>query len=197
MSAFLGLSSLLGLFVTSVYFVYCIFKKRNNLSYFVWIYMILIGLFFTALELFIPGTLFLFISLYKILKDPKAKKFLHEQEIKRTEKIIEKQNPIQKFTESNSNETEQNQKVAPTYSNDYYHSDKKAGLFHLGVYCPYCKNLNVQYMHNNRKGFSVGKAAGGALLTGGIGTLAGFAGKKGKKNTWRCNNCGCTFKSAK
>ncbi|HAP3885806.1 TPA: hypothetical protein IUU29_002624, partial [Enterococcus faecalis] len=136
-------------------------------------------------------------SLYKILKDPKAKKFLHEQEIKRTEKIIEKQNPIQKFTESNSNETEQNQKVAPTYSNDYYHSDKKAGLFHLGVYCPYCKNLNVQYMHNNRKGFSVGKAAGGALLTGGIGTLAGFAGKKGKKNTWRCNNCGCTFKSAK
>ena len=57
--------------------------------------MILIGLFFTALELFIPGTIFLFISLYKILKDPKAKKFLHEQEIKRTEKIIEKQNPIQ------------------------------------------------------------------------------------------------------
>lgn len=52
MSAFLGLSSLLGLFVTSVYFVYCIFKKRNNLSYFVWIYMILIGLFFTALELY-------------------------------------------------------------------------------------------------------------------------------------------------
>ena len=35
--------------------------------------MILIGLFFTALELFIPGTIFLFISLYKILKDPKAK----------------------------------------------------------------------------------------------------------------------------
>ena len=29
---------------------------------------------------------FSFISLYKILKDQKAKKFLHEQEIKRTEK---------------------------------------------------------------------------------------------------------------
>ncbi len=29
MSAFLGLSSLLGLFVTSVYFVYCIFLRRE------------------------------------------------------------------------------------------------------------------------------------------------------------------------
>ena len=179
MSAFLGLSSLLGLFVTSVYFVYCIFKKRNNLSYFVWIYMILIGLFFTALELFIPGTIFLFISLYKILKDPKAKKFLHEQEIKRTEKIIEKQNPIQKFTESNSNETEQNQKVAPTYSNDYYHSIK-AGLFHLGVYCPYCKTLTSNICIIIVKA-SLWKGCRGALLTGGIGTLAGFAGKRVKK----------------
>lgn len=48
-------------------------------------------------------------------------------------------------------------------------------------------------MQNNRKGFSVGKATGGALLTGGIGLLAGFAGKKGK-NEWYCNNCGRTFK---
>ncbi|MGH2285545.1 hypothetical protein ACQ10E_15175, partial [Enterococcus faecalis] len=63
-------------------------------------------------------TIFLFISLYKIFKDRKAKNLVHEQEIKRTEKIIEKQNTIQEFTESNSNETEQIQKVAPTYSND-------------------------------------------------------------------------------
>ena len=48
-------------------------------------------------------------------------------------------------------------------------------------------------MNQDRKGFSVGKAAAGAILTGGIGTLAGFAGKKGKNN-WHCNNCGRTFK---
>ena len=43
--------------------------------------------------------------------------------------------------------------------------------------CSKCKSTNIQVMGNNRKGFSVGKALGGALLTGGIGTLAGFAGK--------------------
>lgn len=43
----------------------------------------------------------------------------------------------------------------------------------------------------------MGKAAGGVLLTGGIGTLAGFAGKKGKENQWRCNDCGYTFSSKK
>ena len=48
-------------------------------------------------------------------------------------------------------------------------------------------------MQNNRKGFSIGKAVGGAILTGGIGTLAGFAGKKGK-NEWHCSDCGRTFK---
>lgn len=59
--------------------------------------------------------------------------------------------------------------------------------------CPYCHSKNIQFMNQDRKGFSVGKAAAGAILTGGIGTLAGFAGKKGKNN-WYCNNCGRTFK---
>lgn len=71
--------------------------------------------------------------------------------------------------------------------------DKKAGFFHSGVYCPSCRSLNVQFMQNKRKNFSVGKAIGGAFLTGGIGTLAGFAGKQGKKNQWFCQNCGRTF----
>ncbi|BDQ51677.1 hypothetical protein [Enterococcus faecalis] len=56
--------------------------------------------------------------------------------------------------------------------------------------------MNVEFMQNNRKSFSVGKAAGGAILTGGVGTLAGFAGKKGK-NQWHCKNCGNTFTSKK
>lgn len=74
---------------------------------------------------------------------------------------------------------------------------KKAGLLHGGVHCPYCRSLDVQFMQNNRKSFSVGKAAVGTALTGGIGSLAGFAGKKGKKNQWRCNDCGRTFNSKK
>lgn len=61
------------------------------------------------------------------------------------------------------------------------------------IKCKYCKSTNVSFMQNNRKGFSIGKAVGGAILTGGIGTLAGFAGKKGK-NEWHCSDCGRTFK---
>lgn len=71
----------------------------------------------------------------------------------------------------------------------------KAGIFYQGVYCPKCRSTDIQFMQNDRKGFSVGKAVGGGLLTGGIGTIAGFTGKKGKKNQWRCNSCGKTFKS--
>lgn len=60
------------------------------------------------------------------------------------------------------------------------------------VKCPSCKSIDIQFMQNNKKAFSVGKAVGGAVLTGGIGTLAGFAGKKGE-DQWRCNNCGNIF----
>lgn len=66
--------------------------------------------------------------------------------------------------------------------------------FKNSVHCPYCKSQNVQFMQNNKKAFSVGKAVGGAVLTGGIGTLAGFAGKKGN-NQWVCMSCGKTFET--
>lgn len=59
--------------------------------------------------------------------------------------------------------------------------------------CPKCGSHEIQFVGNKRKGFSVGKAVGGAVLTGGIGTLAGFAGGKGKKNEFVCMNCGKTF----
>lgn len=62
------------------------------------------------------------------------------------------------------------------------------------IKCPTCHSRDVQFMQNNKKGFSVGKAVGGAALTGGIGTLAGFAGKKGK-NEWLCTNCHKTFET--
>ncbi|MGJ1006906.1 hypothetical protein [Enterococcus gallinarum] len=51
------------------------------------------------------------------------------------------------------------------------------------IKCPKCRSTDVEFMSNNRKGFSAGKAAAGAVLTGGIGLLAGFAGKKAKMNS--------------
>ena len=58
--------------------------------------------------------------------------------------------------------------------------------------CPKCKSLNVAPMGINKKGFSVGKAVGGYILTGGIGTMAGFIGKK-KGYDFYCMDCGKTF----
>lgn len=60
------------------------------------------------------------------------------------------------------------------------------------IRCPRCKSTNVTFMDNKRKGFSVGKAVAGGVLTGGIGTIAGFAGKKGK-DRWHCAECGNIF----
>jgi predicted RNA-binding Zn-ribbon protein involved in translation (DUF1610 family) len=63
--------------------------------------------------------------------------------------------------------------------------------------CPACGSDNIQFVGNQRKAFSVGKAIGGAVLTssfGGVGSLAGFIGKKSKKNTFVCLNCGKEFK---
>lgn len=64
------------------------------------------------------------------------------------------------------------------------------------VRCPSCNSLDIQFMQNNKKAFSVGKAVGGAVLTGGVGTIAGFAGKKGD-DQWRCNDCGHVFTTKK
>lgn len=60
------------------------------------------------------------------------------------------------------------------------------------IKCPHCKSTDVEFMVQQRKGFSVGKAAAGTIMTGGVGALAGFAGKKGKKE-WHCKNCGAVF----
>ena len=58
--------------------------------------------------------------------------------------------------------------------------------------CPKCKSTNIQIMGNKKKSFSLVKAIGGTLLTGGIGALAGFAGKKGKYDCF-CMDCGERF----
>lgn len=60
------------------------------------------------------------------------------------------------------------------------------------IICSHCGSKDVQFMQNNRKNFSVGKAAVGVALTGGVGTLAGFAGKKGD-NEFFCTSCNKKF----
>ena len=60
--------------------------------------------------------------------------------------------------------------------------------------CPKCKSTNVQAVGQHKKEFSVGKAVIGGVLTGGVGVLAGFAGKKTKKIDMICMNCGKQFK---
>jgi Zn finger protein HypA/HybF involved in hydrogenase expression len=59
--------------------------------------------------------------------------------------------------------------------------------------CPKCGSTDLSILGQHKKGFSVGKAVVGGVLTGGVGTLAGFAGKKTKKVDYVCNNCGTTF----
>jgi len=62
------------------------------------------------------------------------------------------------------------------------------------ITCPNCNSKDVSFLQQNKKAFSVGKAVGGAVLTGGVGALAGFAGKKGKKQ-WHYKNCGNFFET--
>lgn len=61
--------------------------------------------------------------------------------------------------------------------------------------CPKCHGTNIQIMGKDRKGFSLGKAVVGGLVSGGIGTLVGFAGKNGKKYECYCNDCGKRFQA--
>lgn len=57
------------------------------------------------------------------------------------------------------------------------------------VKCPKCGSTQITA---GKHGFSAGKAVGGALLTGGIGLLAGMHGSKKIEIT--CLNCGNKFK---
>lgn len=63
-----------------------------------------------------------------------------------------------------------------------------------GIHCPRCFSKNVQVVGQHKKGFSAGKAIAGTALAGGIGSLAGFAGKKTKKVDMICLDCGKKFR---
>lgn len=78
-------------------------------------------------------------------------------------------------------------------------SDKAASCPHCGnpiskeeeyICCPKCKSKDLQAFQS---GFSGGKAVAGALLTGGIGILAGTIGSK--DIMLGCKSCGNRFKA--
>jgi DNA-directed RNA polymerase subunit RPC12/RpoP len=79
-------------------------------------------------------------------------------------------------------------------------SDKAASCPHCGnpinveseeyLCCPKCQSKEL---HSQHKGFSGGKALAGAVLTGGIGILAGTIGSKDVQIS--CLKCGHKFKS--
>lgn len=66
--------------------------------------------------------------------------------------------------------------------------------------CNKCGGHEFQLAGDNSKKYSFGKSVAGSvglgIVTGGLGFIAGgavgFAGKKGKKNTFVCMNCGKT-----
>ena len=60
------------------------------------------------------------------------------------------------------------------------------------IKCPDCGSTQLSA---NKKGFGLGKAAVGGLLTGGIGLLGGFLGSGKVKIT--CLNCGKSWKAGK
>lgn len=60
------------------------------------------------------------------------------------------------------------------------------------IKCPRCGSTQL---NANKKGFGLGKAAGGGILTGGVGLLAGFIGSGKVKIT--CLKCGHSWKAGK
>lgn len=62
------------------------------------------------------------------------------------------------------------------------------------LFCPYCNSENVQPLSRHHKAFSVGKAAAGVAIAGGVGLAAGLLGKNTKQTDFVCMDCGKQFK---
>ena len=67
---------------------------------------------------------------------------------------------------------------------------KKESVKSITLKCPEC---NSDQLTSNKKGFGLGKAVVGGLLTGGIGLLGGFIGSR--KVLLTCLNCGNSWKA--
>ena len=71
--------------------------------------------------------------------------------------------------------------------------DKKGNVTGEELFCPFCGSEDVAPLSKHRGGFSAGKAVAGAVLAGGVGALAGFAGESSSKVDWLCNDCHKAF----
>lgn len=100
------------------------------------------------------------------------------------------------------------EKLNTPYDSDF----KQAGIKQIRIHhqqsiqdhnqltCKKCGGHEFQLSGDNSKKYSFGKSVAGSvglgIVTGGLGFIAGgavgFAGKKGKKNTFVCMNCGKT-----
>lgn len=118
--------------------------------------------------LMFTGVILLFARLFWEIKHPLTKE--QKEQLK-----IEQAKAVEEFQQA---------------KNEYKKATAKA------VKCPHCKSTDVEFMVQQRKAFSVGKAVAGAAMTSSVGALAGFAGKKGKKE-WHCKNCGTVFATKK
>ena len=56
------------------------------------------------------------------------------------------------------------------------------------VFCPVCRAIGFKNVGQENSGFSVGKAALGAVLVGPIGVVGGALGKK--QSRYVCTKCG-------
>lgn len=71
--------------------------------------------------------------------------------------------------------------------------DRKGNVTGEELFCPFCGSEDVAPLSKHREGFSAGKAVAGAVLAGGVGALAGFAGESSSKVDWLCNDCHKAF----
>ena len=71
--------------------------------------------------------------------------------------------------------------------------DRKGNVTGEELFCPFCGSEDVTPLSKHREGFSAGKAVAGAVLAGGVGALAGFAGESSSKVDWLCNDCHKAF----
>ena len=139
---------------------------------------LILGFIFPAFWLLMfVGIALLFARLFWEIKHPLTKE--QKEQLK-----IERAKASEEFRQANEDLKEEFQQARNEY--------KKAMAEARAVKCPHCKSTDVEFMVQQRKGFSIGKAAAGTIMTGGVGALAGFAGKKGKKE-WHCKNCGAVF----
>lgn len=120
------------------------------------------------------------------LKQKKAQAKLELQKTKLKEKEIKHQRIVAE-KKVKAEKSKIRERSIPAPASTLSSSEQK-------LMCPYCGSTNIQPLGQHKKGFSVGKAVGGVVLTGGVGALAGFAGKKTKQTDFVCMTCGKQFK---